>query len=185
MSKEIPKAEAAQLSTPYKPHNFTTAYTVTLPQPLSTVFPVLAYGENIERSIRCYGFCTDFELYHADAAQLPADKPLVDSQMRLVAPSAAGGLTRQWFRMQETIPLLFGLYKQKVEVVGCQTWDEEAKAVLYESVTDQGILIWKLRTFEEVDDGGVKTTKVTEVIKGTCPGWMKWIVKREATEAHK
>lgn len=197
-SEKIPQAYAARLSTPYdKPYNFTTTHTVTVPHPLATVFPVLAHGKNIERGVLCYGYCSDFELYHSDTVQLPSTsggpQPLTDSRMRLVPSSASDpdilALPRQWFRLQETIPLLCGLHKQKVEVVGCQTWDDHAKVALYESVTDSGIVVWKLRTFEEEDiegeEGkGAKRTRVTELIKGISPGWMRWIVQREAGKAH-
>ena len=45
----------------------------------------------------------------------------------------------------------------------------------------QGIWIHKLRQFKPHGEG---STLVEERIEGTCPGWMKLIVAREAMAAH-
>src|ERR1700734_2591299 len=134
---KISERDATRLATPYgASYNFTNTHTVIIDHPLSTVFPVLAHGDNIRRYVLCYGNCSDFELFNADTVSTPSSAPLSESCLRTIL-SSPSGLPRQFFRLQETIPLLFGFVKQKVEVVGCQTWDEEAKVALYESVTNQ------------------------------------------------
>lgn len=70
--------------------------------------------------------------------------------------------------------------------MACQTWDDNAKIALYESVTDQGIILRKLRTMEEIPAGkdGVVKTKVTETIEGTCQPCVRFIVQIVGTKAH-
>lgn len=185
--------EKALLVTPYaSTHNFHSDYSVVLDHPLSTTFPVLAHGDQMERMVRLSELLTEFELFDADNVVSPGAAPLAESHLRTEPPStfesvtAAGdGLPRQYFRLQETVPLLFGLAKTKVEIVGTQTWDDNTKVALYESVTDQGIMVWKLRAFKEIEEDGTKKTSVIETIKGTCPGWMKIIVQRETIKAHR
>jgi hypothetical protein len=83
--------------------------------------------------------------------------------------------------LTETVPLIFGLVHAEVHITGSLTWDDEAKLALYESTADFGVLIWKLRMFEEVD---ARTTRVTENIRGKCPLLLKGIVNRQGTTAH-
>lgn len=95
-------------------------------------------------------------------------------------------LSRQAFRLQETIPLFFGLIKRTVDIVGTVTWDDDTKVSLYESVTEgQGIEVWKLREFAEVEVDGKVMTRVTETIEGKCPGWLRFIVQNEVVKSHK
>jgi hypothetical protein len=60
--------------------------------------------------------------------------------------------------------------------------DEEAKVALYESVTNQGIIVRKLRRMEEIPaaNGEGPKSRVTETINGTCPGWIRLIVQKGA-----
>lgn len=177
------------LQTPYSSEfNFHSDYSVVLDHPLSTVFPVLAHGDQLERVARLSDLCTDFELFENDMVALPESKPLIESRMR-TQPAAdgegEGRLPRQYFKLAETVPLLFGLEKTKVEIVGAQTWDPNAHVSLYETVTDQGIIVWKLRQFKEFEEGGKKNTSVSENIRGISPGWMKLIVQRETAKGHR
>lgn len=182
---KIAKSEALRvLATPYDaPYNFCNTHSVILDHPLSTVFPVLAHGDNIERLVRSFGLCTDFELYDADTVQTPSDAPLIESQVRTLTTSPSG-FRRQFFRMEETIPLLFGLFYHSVNVFACQTWDEASKTSLYESVTQQGIIIWKLRTMEEIEVDGAMKCRVTEDMRGFSPWMMKMLVERMAVRTH-
>ena len=180
--------DKALLATPDTAHyNFHHEYSVVLDRPVSEVYPILAHGDKMERVIRLSALCTYFELFDSDVVVSPDSAPLAESRVRTEPASSegGGGLPRQYFRLQETIPLVFGLTHKKVEIVGAQTWDENAKVALYESVTDQGIMVWKLRTFKEIEDDGKKKTSVIETIKGSCPTWMKFIVQRETMKGHR
>jgi len=179
--------DKALLATPDTAHyNFHHEYSVVLDRPVSEVYPILAHGDKMERVIRLSALCTDFELFDSDVVVSPDSAPLAESRVRTEPASSEGegGLPRQYFRLQETIPLVFGLTHKKVEIVGAQTWDENAKVALYESVTDQGIMVWKLRSFKEIEEDGKKNTSVIETIKGSCPTWMKLIVQRETAKGH-
>lgn len=94
-------------------------------------------------------------------------------------------IDRQHFVMHENIPLLFGLVKKLVEIRGTLSWDEDARVALYESITDSGITVWKLREFEEVNVEGAPATRVSERIEGLSPAWLKLIVQSETTKSHK
>ncbi|KIM39907.1 hypothetical protein M413DRAFT_187312 [Hebeloma cylindrosporum] len=115
-------------------------------------------------------------------------------------PSGKGSvITRQHFMMEETIPLLFGTFAKKVRLTGTLSWDESAFSAfsaaspspssctleaLYETVSNGGIVVWKLRTFSQEGDDPNKT-RVTERIEGWAPTLLKWIVQNEATKAHR
>lgn len=189
---EPSKKDHNLLATPYPDHeNFRSDYSVVLDHPLSATFPVLAHGDQIERMVRLSDLCSGFDLFDSDKVVTPGAAPLAESRLRTEPPATdttAPGpdvLPRQYFRLQETIPLLFGLAKTKVEITGSQTWDDNTKTALYETVTDHGIVVWKLRQFKEIEEDGRKKTSVIETIKGTCPGWMKLIVQREVTKGHR
>lgn len=89
-------------------------------------------------------------------------------------------LTRQHFVLEETVSIVFGLYKKEVNIVGTLTWDNSVLSsssasssgddspaeALYESLSDSGgVLVWKLCTFEKVD-GEPDKMRVTERIEG-------------------
>lgn len=183
----LSEQDQALLATPdTKNYNFHSDYSVILDHPIGTVFPVLSHGDQIERMVRLSDLCSDFQLFDKDTVETPESTPLAEAHVRTEPPSTSElGFPRQFFRLQETVPLLFGLIKTKVEIVGAQTWDENAKVALYETVTNQGILVRKLRVFKEIEDDGIKKTSVSETINGTCPMWMKFIVQREATKGHR
>jgi hypothetical protein len=182
--------EAALLARPQAPPNFTTSHSVLIPAPLDKVFAVLAPGDEMERVVRLSELCSDFFLLNADAVALSPTESL-SSGVRVRGLSAAPTdevregkrlLPRQFFSYEEAIPVVGSLVKHKVRLAGCQTWDEEQKVALYESVgQDAGILIWKLREFEEAEGG----TRVSERIEGSCPDAGKWIVERMTGKSHK
>ncbi|KAJ3524005.1 hypothetical protein NM688_g8636 [Phlebia brevispora] len=144
----------------------------------------------MERVVRLSGLCCGFELGDRDSVEMPSDAPLAQSSARTlpaasVQPESNHALPRRAFRLEEAIPLLFGLVTKKIVILGTQTWDEDAKATLYESVTDAGVQVWKLRRFEEVEVAGTKTTRITETIKGKAPALLRPIVQKETARSHK
>jgi hypothetical protein len=96
-------------------------------------------------------------------------------------------LTRQFVVLQEVVSLLCGLYQHTVTIAGCLTSDRERNMALYETSAAGGILIWKLRTFEELapseSDGQVRT-KVHERIQGRAPMLLRSTVEKETRRAH-
>lgn len=186
MSITLSEEQETLLKTSYpESFNFHSEYSVVIDHPISTVFPVLGHGHQAERMVRLSDLCTDFQLFDKDLVVTPNSAPLIESRVRTASSSTSSeGLPRQYLRLQETVSLIFGL-NVKVEIVGTQTWDEDAKMALYETVTDQGIMVWKVRVFKEIEDDGKKKTSVMETINGSCPWWMKLIVQRETSKAHR
>lgn len=176
--EDIDAASAALISTPYfDDPNFVTENVVLLDQPLSKVFPILADGKKMEKVVRLSRLCTHFTLLHSDWVERPT-LPFTESQTRLrTAPSVSKGLPRQFFSLSETIPLLPGWLDIDIEIAGSQTWDEESKSVLYEVVTNRGIVIRKLRTMEDVSSEDGPRTKVYERIEGRCMPLMNYLVQ--------
>lgn len=177
----------------FKP-NFSSTYSIVLNHPIEEVFSVIGTSEGAERVTRLSGLCSSFELVERDAVPIPDDTPLSQVHLRTVsgliptdAPSNTPErpprtLPRQHFTLVETVPMLFGLIKKDVHLTGTLTWDYDAKLALYESCSDSGIFVWKLRTFEEAEGG---KTRVTEKIEGVCPGWLRAIVQQATTKSHR
>lgn len=169
-------------------YNFFHEYSVVLDHPLDAVFLLLGQGDTMDQVVRLSDLCSSFELGDKDTVTLTDDLPLADSRVRTFpsAPPDATGRTlpRRAFRLIETVPVLFGLFHKSVEIVGTQTWDDDAKVALYESITDIGVQVWKLRRFEEVEDGGTKKTRVSETIRGKAPSLLKLIVQKETERSH-
>ncbi|KAJ3714066.1 hypothetical protein C8R42DRAFT_592050 [Lentinula raphanica] len=177
--------------------NFSCSHTITLPHPISQVFPILGTAHGHERVCRLSKLCTDFELGESDAVSIPAGAALAESHVRTLPSSeempdtgsdsvaatrtTRTRLARQSFTMTENIPLFLGLLKTDVVLRGTLTWDEDARVALYESESSGGVRVWKVRLFEEVDED---STRVSERIEGLCPRWMRWIVQREAEKGH-
>ncbi|KAF9069013.1 hypothetical protein BDP27DRAFT_1265683 [Rhodocollybia butyracea] len=179
----------------FKP-NFNNTFSVTVAHPISTVYTILGTAEGHERVCRLSKLCSKMELLKRDRVEVPASKTLTEISARSF-PSTTNledqrTLPRQHFIMTETVPLLFGLIKTDVELTGTLTWEDDGptspesssghvKHALYETTSNNGIRIWKLRTFEVVDDN---TTKVSERIEGLCSSWLQPIVQKEASKAH-
>lgn len=181
------------LSTPYTEPNFTSTHSVVLPHPVETTFAVLADGTKMDRVVRLSSACAGFDILRTDAIVLPdPSKPLSESRVRMLPPAEnrdePGTLPRTTFHLQEKVNVLGPLYKQIVDIAGTQAWDEKKKQMLYESVSKQnGILIWKLREFEEVDAGGgngKKGTRVKERIEGRAPKLIRKATEKLARKAH-
>ncbi|KAJ3992409.1 hypothetical protein F5050DRAFT_1699361 [Lentinula boryana] len=173
--------------------NFSCSHSVVLSHPISQVFTAIGTTQGHERVCRLSKLCTHFETLNSDTVSLPAKAALCDNHVRTLPGSDSKPedtqsnsegtrmLPRQAFTMTETIPLLFGLFKNDVVLKGTLTWDETAKVALYETESSNGVQVWKLRTFEEVD---ADTTRVSERIEGICPRWLRAIVQREASKGH-
>ncbi|KAJ4477388.1 hypothetical protein J3R30DRAFT_212746 [Lentinula aciculospora] len=173
--------------------NFSCSHSVVLPHPIAQVFTMLGTAQGHERVCRLSKLCTNFELLNSDTVSLPANGALSDNHVRTTSSSDSGSaeaqntsrdariLPRQAFTMTETIPLVFGLFKNDVVLNGTLTWDDTAKLALYETESSNGVQVWKLRTFEEVD---ADATRVSERIEGICPRWLRPIVQREASKGH-
>lgn len=173
----------------FKP-NFSNTFSVTVTHPISTVYTILGTAEGHERVCRLSKLCSKMELLKRDRVEVPASKTLKEISARSF-PSTTNleeqqTLPRQHFTMTETVPLLFGLINTNVELTGTLTWEDDGpttgiKHALYETTSNNGIRVWKLRTFEAVDDN---TTKVSERIEGLCSSWLQPIVQKEASKAH-
>ncbi|KAF9456755.1 hypothetical protein BDZ94DRAFT_318522 [Collybia nuda] len=182
---------------PETPHlgfeaNFFSDYSIILDHPITEVFSTIGTSKGHERTTRLSGLCSEFELQHHDTVSIPQNTLLVetntrslDSSLRLTSEYDAESLTRQidrqFFTLQETVPVAFGLLHVKVKISGTLSWDEKSKVALYESKTDSGILIWKSRVFEKIDD---KRTRVSEKIRGKCPSWLRIIVQSQTLKGH-
>lgn len=166
----------------FKP-NFHSEHSVVLPHPIASVFSKLATPEGLEASIRLSKLCTGCELLQRD--QVSASGPLSAAHLR-TAPAndtAPDALSRQHFTLKETVPIIPKLYSTDVHLSGTLTWDANVNTALYETTSDKGLWVWKLRTFESLEDG--TATRVSETIKGMCPSWQQFIVQNVTTKGHK
>ncbi|PSR94661.1 hypothetical protein PHLCEN_2v4393 [Hermanssonia centrifuga] len=173
-------------------YNIFTNYSVVIDHPLDEVFKVLGDADGMERVVRLSGLCSGFTLQtdKSDMICTPGDAPLSESSVRTIPAGqqfAPGGrlLSRRFFHLQEAIPIIFGLFNRKVNIYGTQTWDPEEKVALYESTAEMGVVIWKLRRFQEIEDGEKKKTKVSETIKGRAPALLQYIVQKQAVVSHR
>ena len=166
--------------------NFFSSYFVVLNHPIAEVFSTIGTSIGHERVTRLTEFCTAIALGEADTVAIAKSHSLSDITARTLSDDETPQkpirkLPRQFWTLTETVPLIFGLAHTDVHLTGTLTWDEEAKLALYESQGNLGVLVWKLRIFQEVD---ASTTRVTEIIRGKCSFWLKGIVQRKATAAH-
>jgi hypothetical protein len=172
--------------------NFSSDYSVILDHPIDEVFSVIGTSKGHERTTRLSGFCSGFELQHLDTVYIPKTTSLIDTHVRTLASSVPSvdnphpespvrHIDRQFFTLQEKVPVMFGLIHATVNLSGTLSWDEGAKVALYESKTDSGILVWKSRVFEDM---GENKTRVSESIKGKCPSLLKSIVQSQTLKGH-
>ncbi|KAJ7624411.1 hypothetical protein FB45DRAFT_923353 [Roridomyces roridus] len=161
----------------FKP-NFSCEYSVTISHPLSTTFPVLGTDQGLERVISLSSLASDFVALDKD--NVAVDGKLFDASVR-TAPSSDSGFPRQAFRFKESFKILPGL-NLHVGLQGTFTWDDEQNVALYETLTDKGITIRKLRWLEALDDGA---TRVNERIEGQCSWLLQGITQKMARDGHK
>ncbi|KAJ7625407.1 hypothetical protein B0H17DRAFT_1111271 [Mycena rosella] len=164
----------------FKP-NFDSAFNVTLPFPLATVFLILGTDEGLGPHILLSSLASDFEVLAKDSVAVTGN--LEDAFAR-TAPSG-DGFPRQAFKYKETMKIVLGLMSVAVVVnlQGTFTWDEDRKLALYETSSDKGVVIRKIRRFEEVDGGA--STQVSETIDGQCPALLQIITQTSSRKAHK
>lgn len=171
-------------------YNFTSEYSVIIEHPLSKTFPVLGHGDTMKEVVLLYDNCPEFVYLECDRVPKPDWEPIPPANFSRDAPAVAENDTtpsipRQFFRLYEEVHILPGLTK-RIEINGAQVWDDEAKVALYESATAMGVIVWKLKKFEEVEgENGKKATKITENIYGKCSWWLKSIVQNETRRGHK
>ena len=193
--------------------NFFSNYSVILPVNLQTAYKIFGTAEGHSRVCHLSKLCTNLELLEKDEVVLPVpDYPegrrLSEVGVRTASATTASDatntdrsiktLTRQHFALEETVSMVFGLFKKKVKILGTLTWDDSILSsssvssseddspaeALYESLSDSGgVLVWKLRTFEKVD-GEPDKTRVTERIEGWAPALLRPIVQTVTTVEH-
>ncbi|KDR76105.1 hypothetical protein GALMADRAFT_225797 [Galerina marginata CBS 339.88] len=204
------------------PPNFFSDYSVVLSVPLKDVYTTLGTTAGHERVCKLSKLCSGFELLEKDAVELPTPRypegnKLKDVGVRTAVPTDENGaagqsngaprITRQHFTMEETVPLLFGMFKSRVLLKGTLSWDESVLSsistpspqtepssanaendielhALYETMSDGGIIVWKLRTFTP-EAGDPTKTRVTERIEGWAPMLLRPIVQSETLKGHR
>ncbi|KAJ2921516.1 hypothetical protein H1R20_g15585, partial [Candolleomyces eurysporus] len=188
---------------PFTP-NFSATHSAIIESPLASVFEKLGTPLAHEDVCRLSTLCTAIDIGETDVVELDQGKALKESSFlrkdaAVESESSTSVAKRLHFLLEETIPVLLGIIKTKVQVRGTFTWvdpPEEAFSSggpvysLYESevVGGLGITIWRLRTMEEVDSGagdGKKVTKVTENLHGVGPSYLRWLIAKEAITKHK
>ncbi|KAJ7645273.1 hypothetical protein B0H17DRAFT_1104324 [Mycena rosella] len=153
----------------FKP-NFDSAFNVTLPFPLATVFLILGTDDGLGPHILLSSLASDFEVLAKDSVAVTGN--LEDAFAR-TAPSG-DGFPRQAFKYKETMKIVPGL--TSLDVI-------DRKLALYETSSDKGVVIRKIRHFEEVDGGA--STQVSETIDGQCPALLQIITQTSSRKAHK
>ncbi|KAJ7645278.1 hypothetical protein B0H17DRAFT_458483 [Mycena rosella] len=166
----------------FKP-NFTSAFSVTVPQPLAAAFSVLGTTAGLERSILLSPMASAFEPLAKDAVAV--EGKLEDAFLRTAPAGSGEGLPRQSFKFTETVKMVprLAFLDVIVNLQGTLTWDEERHVVLYETVADM-VTVRKVRWFEAMDGPGGPATKVSETIEGQCPALLQFITQRTTRSAH-
>ena len=171
--------------------NFDAEYSVVLKQPLAAVFHALGHGETLEAGARLSDLATGFDLGKKDTLAIPKSLSLTQVAVRTIPASTSASenerlLPRQYFHLEETVRVIFGLISIKVVINGTFTWDDDAKVALYESSADSDkVQIWKLREFEEFEEDGEKKTRAKETIKGASSILLKRITQNATRDALK
>jgi hypothetical protein len=172
--------------------NFGSTYSVILDYPLDQVYSKLAYPENIRAVIELSSFAGEFKLLDSDHVKLTVASGADSARFRTAPPVQglncgmdAHVLSRQFFTFVETVPIAFGLAHRHVQLAGSQVWDDASHTIIYETVGQaSGIIIWKLRQFEALDDAPSRT-RVSERIEGHCPALIKAIVEHTTRKGHR
>ncbi|KAJ6500879.1 hypothetical protein C8R45DRAFT_82778 [Mycena sanguinolenta] len=162
--------------------NFDSIFSVSIQEPLATVFPVLGTNLVLCKQILLESIASDCQVGVLDSVSV--DGPLEDAFVRTAPAAPAGqGFPRQHFSFIETITIIPGLSSLDVVVHlnGTYTWDQERNITLYETSTDKSVVVRMVRTFEPLDGGAA--TNVSEVIHGQCPLLEQPFVQSEARDA--
>ncbi|KAJ6500877.1 hypothetical protein C8R45DRAFT_979411 [Mycena sanguinolenta] len=148
--------------------NFDSIFSVSIQEPLATVFPVLGTNLRLCEHILLESIASDCQVGVLDSVSI--DGPLEDAFVRTAPAAPAGqGFPRQHFSYIETITIIPGLpfFDVVVHLNGTYTWDQERNITLYETSTDKSVVVRKVYTFEPLDGGAA--TSVSEVLHGQCP----------------
>ncbi|KAF7302677.1 hypothetical protein HMN09_00902300 [Mycena chlorophos] len=197
MTKDPESKATSTYPAKFKP-NFHHTYTVTLQQPLSTVFPILGTNAGLEKTIMVSSIASNFSMGKLDAVAV--DGKVEDASVRTqegVEMVTEGGeeeeeeedtekqtrFPRQGFSYTETVGIIPGLHFTDVVVKleGTFTWDEKAGVSLYETTSNSNVTVRKTRIFTESDG----QTTVAERIDGQCGAWLQPIVQRATASSHK
>jgi len=172
----------------FEPNVF-ASHSVLINRPIEDVFSTIGTSERHEQVTRLSALCSEYEALQTETILLPQEMSLADTHVRGMEPTHEQMkigfrlLARQTFELKETISFFFGLIKIQIPISGTLAWDEPSGLALYESETKSGIKVrvWKLRKFEALGKG---RTRVTEVIKGHCPSWIRKMVQSQTTSGH-
>lgn len=137
-------------SPPSPPPNFSSSNSCALPYPFESVFNTLATSSSMKPIAHLSSLTTSYTLGDTEPIAISSGS-LCSAQgtSKLSSYASPDSLYRTRFLMEETVPILGGLFKAKVIVEGCQTEDREGRCCLYESTAqNKRITIRKLRTFE-------------------------------------
>ena len=175
---------------------FTSCNQTVLASPLPHVYDTLSCLENFDRFMQLSPTCHSVEVLKTDSVALAtsldvdklglADVALNRPEYRPASPAQSPEselCTRIHFKMVERIPLLFGLFKNDVTILGTQIMSQVLKLHIYESQANNGLVqIYKLRRFAAEDQ---QTTKVEELISGQTSKLLQCYTQAACRQAHK
>lgn len=118
-----------------------------------------------------------------DLADLVDDRPTYRPVGREQGPTSGELCTRIHFKMIERIPLLFGLFKTDVIILGTQITSQKLNLHIYESNANRGLVqIYKLR---RIIAEGQQKSRVEELISGRTSKLLQSYTQAACRTAHK
>lgn len=183
---------------------FSSAHEVTIPSPLEHTFSELSSQAAFEGFIKLSPTTHTIEILGVEHPTLSSKYldqiledvknepsrtttgiyPKKDAEGPIGQDSPAIGdeqATRYRFRLVERIPMLGGLYKQDVEILGSQIVAEGRHLHLYETTTNGGLVeVLKIRRFEAAGN----STKVVEQIRGETNWMLRKYTEMSCRKAH-
>lgn len=176
---------------------FDSRHEVSISSPASVVYTTFSSLDGFKRFMHLSPTCHSVEILKTDQIVLhtPADfagRSLEDLSVHrptyeLLEPTQAANAegehcSRVHFKMIERIPLLFGLIKNDVTILGTQITSQSLKLHIYESEANKGLVkIYKLRQFAAQ---GKQTTKIEELISGKTIRLLRWYTQSSCRHAH-
>lgn len=190
-------------SLPFTP-NFSAKHSALIDATLSAVWEKLGTAAAHTDVCKLSSLCTKIDIGEEDVVELGSEGKVEGLSFLKKEIAAAGDQAdgkkararRQNFSLEETVPVLFGAIKSKVNIRGTLTWVDPTPEALassgplysvYESEVVGGlaIQIYRLREMRVVDEGGKQLTRITESLYGVGPGYLNWLIAKEAVEKHK
>ena len=165
---------------------FDSRHKVVVPLPVSDVYDQSSSPEGVARFARLSSMCHSFEILSTDQIvlhktnelagrsldDLAASRPTYDVMEPIQSSTSGEACTRIHFKLTERVPLLFGLLKTDVVILGTQIMSHLLNLHIYESNANQGLVkIYKLRRFVQVEE---KATNIEELVVGET----KWLLRR-------